>query len=464
MAIDRTNITPIDDDGTETTGTVLDAAFFDAIYDAIDAYVATLPPSAEVPFFNMIGPTQLRDFTFPDANATVFTSEGIANDALKIFDTDDSHYLFIVPGSNLSADRTFTLVTGNSDRTLTLSGNPTLGDWFDQAVKAASSPTFAAITIGSTAISETDIAKIDGITNGTAAASKALVLDANKDVAGIRHLTLSDASVVTFGALAAFASPANGHFSFLNNAQSSGFRVKISSDGVAAFRLRDDSADAAITTGNITVVAGGKVSTASGALKIDGASETSLDVAGATKWFVQSSGHLLANGAFNIGDGAGNSPSNVYAESAFIAASAAKFTWDSRSQITSPSDGVVTYMNAAGTGFTMQQYGGTTSSFPAWKRVSATIRARLADDSGDADVYAAAIEASGTIGTSANLRASAGGAIYWQGRSEMYSGSGSPEGSKTAPVGSIYLRTDGGAGTSFYVKESGSGNTGWVAK
>jgi len=43
-------------------------------------------------------------------------------------------------------------------------------------------------------------------------------------------------------------------------------------------------------------------------------------------------------------------------------------------------------------------------------------------------------------------------------------GAGSPEASVTAPVGAIYHRTDGGAGTSFYVKESGSGNTGWVAK
>ena len=43
-------------------------------------------------------------------------------------------------------------------------------------------------------------------------------------------------------------------------------------------------------------------------------------------------------------------------------------------------------------------------------------------------------------------------------------GSGSPEGVVTAPVGATYHRTDGGANTSFYVKESGSGNTGWVAK
>ena len=45
-----------------------------------------------------------------------------------------------------------------------------------------------------------------------------------------------------------------------------------------------------------------------------------------------------------------------------------------------------------------------------------------------------------------------------------FSGTGSPEGVVTAPVGSRYRRTDGGAGTSFYVKESGTGNTGWVGK
>lgn len=44
------------------------------------------------------------------------------------------------------------------------------------------------------------------------------------------------------------------------------------------------------------------------------------------------------------------------------------------------------------------------------------------------------------------------------------SGTGTPEGVVTAPVGSLYSRTDGGTGTSLYVKESGTGNTGWAAK
>jgi parallel beta-helix repeat protein len=43
------------------------------------------------------------------------------------------------------------------------------------------------------------------------------------------------------------------------------------------------------------------------------------------------------------------------------------------------------------------------------------------------------------------------------------SGAGTPESAVTGPIGSLYTRTDGGAATTLYVKESGAGNTGWVA-
>ena len=46
----------------------------------------------------------------------------------------------------------------------------------------------------------------------------------------------------------------------------------------------------------------------------------------------------------------------------------------------------------------------------------------------------------------------------------IMSGTGSPEGAVAAIVGSLFLRTNGGANTTLYIKESGSGNTGWVAK
>lgn len=57
---------------------------------------------------------------------------------------------------------------------------------------------------------------------------------------------------------------------------------------------------------------------------------------------------------------------------------------------------------------------------------------------------------------STNLRPGAG-TVIWT------SGTGSPEGVVTAPVGSLYTRDNGAAGTTFYIKESGSGNTGWAA-
>lgn len=46
----------------------------------------------------------------------------------------------------------------------------------------------------------------------------------------------------------------------------------------------------------------------------------------------------------------------------------------------------------------------------------------------------------------------------------IHRGTGSPEGVVVAPRGHLYLRSDGGAGTTMYVKETGTGATGWGAK
>lgn len=52
----------------------------------------------------------------------------------------------------------------------------------------------------------------------------------------------------------------------------------------------------------------------------------------------------------------------------------------------------------------------------------------------------------------------------WRTADRAHAGTGSPESVLTAPVGSTYSRRDGGASTSFYVKETGTGTTGWIAK
>ena len=75
------------------------------------------------------------------------------------------------------------------------------------------------------------------------------------------------------------------------------------------------------------------------------------------------------------------------------------------------------------------------------------------ETTGDASVLTGNL----VIGTSGKGVTLPGG-ITWT------SGSGSPEGVVTAPVGSLYSRSDGGILTSLYVKQSGSGNTGWAGK
>ena len=58
---------------------------------------------------------------------------------------------------------------------------------------------------------------------------------------------------------------------------------------------------------------------------------------------------------------------------------------------------------------------------------------------------------------------STGGDVNIQGVA-FKSGTGTPESAVTGNVGDLFIRTDGGAGTVLYVKESGTGNTGWAAK
>lgn len=65
-----------------------------------------------------------------------FASVTVDNTGLHILDTNASHDLIIVPGSNLSADRNFTITTGDAARTLTMNENFTVGDGYDVTITA----------------------------------------------------------------------------------------------------------------------------------------------------------------------------------------------------------------------------------------------------------------------------------------------------------------------------------------
>ncbi|CAB4172654.1 hypothetical protein UFOVP934_40 [uncultured Caudovirales phage] len=72
---------------------------------------------------------------------------------------------------------------------------------------------------------------------------------------------------------------------------------------------------------------------------------------------------------------------NILGLSYIEAGSAFGFFMTNRSGIVAPSDGVLKFSNNAENDFNRIQFGGTTSSFPALKRSTTSLQARLADDS-----------------------------------------------------------------------------------
>ncbi len=84
------------------------------------------------------------------------------------------------------------------------------------------------ITVGSTVISETDIAKLDNITNGTASASKALVVDSNKDIGSIRNLSATNLT----GTLQTASQPNITSVNTLDIANHDGSTQGLSLDGI----------------------------------------------------------------------------------------------------------------------------------------------------------------------------------------------------------------------------------------
>ena len=101
---------------------------------AVNGVASTAMRSDSAPALDVsISPTWTGSHTFGNAG---FFIKGVGG----------SHALEIAPGSTLTANRQLTLTTGDFARTITLQGDPTLSDWFDQAVKSVSSPSFANVT------------------------------------------------------------------------------------------------------------------------------------------------------------------------------------------------------------------------------------------------------------------------------------------------------------------------------
>ena len=166
-------------------------------------------------------------------------------------------------------------------------------------------------------------------------------------------------------------------------------------------------------------------------------------IGGTPTWVITTSGHLQANtdNAYDIGASGANRPRDLHVAGQFylggVVRTSGGIKWNVGGTVfIESSNGVVSLQSSSGNDFGRLQLGGTTAAFPAIARSGTGIAIVAADNS---QFFAI---------------------------SSLYQrfGTGTPEGVVNAPAGAIYHRSDGGTGTSFYVKESPSGSTGWVAK
>lgn len=107
-----------------------------------------------------------------------------------------------------------------------------------------------------------------------------------------------------------------------------------------------------------------------------------LGTDGTTRFTITTTGLLKTSGNLEI-----DTTSSVY--------------WNNRAGMSSPADGRIRLGNQAGTDFDRLQFGGTTSSFPALKRSSATLICRLADDSANAAFESASVRTDAPTGGTA---------------------------------------------------------------
>ena len=254
IAADSGSTDPVSTEETITFagGTGIDTTVSNnQISTAIDSTVATLTGSQTLQNKTLASPVITTQFSI--GSAVISEAELETIDGITAGTASASKALIVDTNKDVSGIRNI----GNTG-TITTTGIITAGGF----------------TVGSATMAETDLEQVEDITAGTAAASKALVLDANRDIATIRNIT-SDGTI-TGSSLTVTGNIVIGNGAYIG-ATSDTDAIQIEGDGDVVF-----SQDVAVT-GTHTVTG---TTTLNGSVTLGDASGDVIDVNGTANFDV----------------------------------------------------------------------------------------------------------------------------------------------------------------------------------
>ena len=204
-----TNFTAKDSLPSGNANKIVKGAEIDDEFDNIATAVATKSNIASPTFTGTVtGPTIVATTAFvPDAadgaalgtTSLEFSDLFLADGSIIYFGADQDTTITHVADTGLLINSTRQLQFGDSDTYIHQSADGVLDLVSDTEIEINATTIdmngnldlSGTLTMGSAAISEADIEQIDDLTSGTVTASKAVVVDSNKDIGSFRNITLT---------------------------------------------------------------------------------------------------------------------------------------------------------------------------------------------------------------------------------------------------------------------------------